>query len=142
MAIAESLSRRDVLAGAGAGAVVLALAACSSDGAPSPAPTTGTELPDGTDLTAVSDVPVGGAVLVTVDEAPVLVTQPEAGEVLAFSAVCTHQQCTVNPGDGELLCPCHQSRYDLATGEVLGGPAPLPLPGIPVVVADGRVVTA
>jgi Rieske Fe-S protein len=144
MAAFPSPSRRQVLVGAGAGAGLAVLAACSSDGAvPGVSPTpTGPVVPPGTELTATSAVPVGGAVGVTVGDAPVLVTQPQEGVFFAFSAVCTHQGCTVNPGEGELLCPCHQSRYDLRTAQVLGGPAPEPLPEISVRVEDGTVVSA
>jgi Rieske Fe-S protein len=137
----DSLTRRDLLAGAGTGAA-LVLSACSPGGPSSTSPTSAALIPPGTELAEAAAVPVGGALSVTVNDAPVLVTRPEEGEVHAFSAVCTHQGCTVNPGDGELLCPCHQSRYDLATGEVLGGPAPDPLPRIEVLLEDGRVLTA
>ena len=142
MAAVPCPSRREILVGAGAGAGLLVLAACSDDGAaPGRAPTaTGPIVPPGTELTPTSAVPVGGAVNVTVGDAPVLVAQPEEGTFVAFSAVCTHEGCTVNPGEGELLCPCHQSRYDLSTAEVLGGPAPAPLPEIPVQVDNGTVV--
>uniref|UniRef100_UPI000848ECD3 Rieske (2Fe-2S) protein n=1 Tax=Cellulosimicrobium cellulans TaxID=1710 RepID=UPI000848ECD3 len=93
-------------------------------------------------LARTDDVPVGGAVGVTVDGAQLLVTQPQEGTFAAFSAVCTHQACTVAPGDGELVCPCHASRYDLATGAVLGGPAPSPLAEVPVTVDAGQVTSA
>lgn len=53
-----------------------------------------------------SDIEVGGSVIATTAEIPegggtvfgeekVVVTQPEAGEFKAFSAICTHQSCTV-----------------------------------------------
>ena len=43
---------------------------------------------------------------------------------LAFSKLCTHQQCTVtyNHSEGELPCPCHGSVFS-TTGAVLEGPA-------------------
>jgi Rieske Fe-S protein len=86
-------------------------------------------------------VPVGGAVSATdQDGGPVIVAQPEAGTVVAFSAICTHKGCTVAPEDGILKCPCHGSTYDLATGDNTGGPAPEPLPEIAVSVKDGSVV--
>ncbi|MCZ2263535.1 ubiquinol-cytochrome c reductase iron-sulfur subunit [Isoptericola sp. QY 916] len=69
-------------------------------------------------------------------------TQPTQGEVHAFSAICTHAGCTVAPGEGELLCPCHQSRYALTDAAVLGGPAPEPLPAIQVEVSGEDVVLA
>ncbi|WP_426311594.1 Rieske (2Fe-2S) protein [Cellulosimicrobium sp. E-16] len=144
-------TRRVVLAGSGAGAALALLAACG--GGPAGTQDDGTtggggsggDGPDvgpGQALASVDDVPVGGALAVTVDGAPLLVTQPEEGTFAAFSAICTHQGCTVAPGDGELLCPCHASRYDLATGAVLGGPAPSPLPEVPVTVDGGEVTSA
>jgi Rieske Fe-S protein len=48
--------------------------------------------------------------------------------------------CTVAPAGAELDCPCHGSRYNALTGAVLQGPAPRPLPGVPVHVADGNVI--
>ncbi|MEK8224900.1 Rieske (2Fe-2S) protein [Oerskovia sp. M15] len=56
--------------------------------------------------------------------------------------MCTHQGCIVAPGDGELACPCHGSRFDLTSGDVLAGPAPSPLPRVSVTVSDGAVTTA
>ena len=142
-----ALSRRGLLAGAGAGVAVLTVAACGSDtdssNAGSPpksagAPNTGGS---GGSLTAVSDVPVGGAVSAKDSSgAPVIVSQPTKGDVVAFSAICTHKGCTVAPQGDQLVCPCHGSTYDLATGDNTGGPAPKPLAKIPVKVEGGKVV--
>jgi Rieske Fe-S protein len=145
MASIHPLPRRTVLAGAGAGAGLVLIAACSS-GSPGPDGTGGTgggaTLPSGEALTPLADVPVGGAVVVTVGGVPVVVAQPTAGEVRAFSATCTHQGCTVAADGAQLACPCHGSRYEAATGAVVTGPAPRPLPEIPVSVEGDRVVTA
>ena len=49
-----------------------------------------------------------------------------------FSNKCTHAGCRINrETDGQLICPCHGSKYDAATGKVLQGPAGLSLPQIP-----------
>ncbi|OLT50550.1 Rieske (2Fe-2S) protein [Cellulosimicrobium sp. CUA-896] len=143
-------TRRAVLAGSGAGAALAVLAACG--GSPPSGTATGGATGSGSAgdgavaagevLARADDVPVGGAVGVTVDGSQLLVTQPEEGTFAAFSAVCTHQGCTVAPGEGELVCPCHASRYDLATGAVLTGPAPSPLPEVAVTVESGQVVSA
>lgn len=86
-----------------------------------------------------AQVPVGGGVVLA--EPPVVVTQPTAGEFHAFSAICTHQGCPVSRVErGGILCPCHSSFFDPATGGVLGGPAPEPLPELQVTVEGGTVV--
>jgi nitrite reductase/ring-hydroxylating ferredoxin subunit len=49
--------------------------------------------------------------------------QPSTGKVVAFTAICTHQGCTVNPDGAVLRCPCHASTYDAFTGKNTSGPA-------------------
>ncbi|MDA4124762.1 MAG: Rieske (2Fe-2S) protein [Thaumarchaeota archaeon] len=51
------------------------------------------------------------------------------GQWKGFSATCTHQPCTVQYGGGSAIqCPCHGATFDPSNGNVLGGPAPSPLP--------------
>ena len=51
-----------------------------------------------------------------------------------YSNKCTHAGCRINQEiDGQLLCPCHGSKFDAATGRVLQGPAGLPLSAIPFI---------
>ena len=58
------------------------------------------------DAIAKADIPVGGGKVF--DALKVVVTQPTAGDYKAFSAVCTHQGCTVNGvSNGVITCPCH-----------------------------------
>ncbi|WP_024286072.1 Rieske (2Fe-2S) protein [Cellulomonas sp. KRMCY2] len=139
------LGRRHFLvAGAGvAGACVLV--ACSP-GAGSPEPTGGTggsQATPGGPLVALADVPVGGAVSAKTGAGDdIVIAQPQEGTVVAFSAICTHQGCVVAPDGAELVCPCHGSVYEAATGANVSGPAPLPLPAFAVEVKDGQVVEA
>lgn len=158
------LPRRQVLAAGAMSAVgLVALAGCGSGGknadknsaghsSPSDrepsSPTTqesaseSASPPIGTaSLVKLADIPVGSAVAAKgVDGRPLIVAQPSAGKVVAFSAICTHRGCTVAPAGKELLCPCHDSVYDAATGKNLGGPAPRPLSPVPVHVAGGEVL--
>lgn len=54
------------------------------------------------------------------------------GRLKVFSNRCTHAGCRINrESDGQLICPCHGSKYDAATGKVIQGPAGLSLPQIP-----------
>jgi len=74
------------------------------------------------------------------------VEKPRAAEgIMAFSAVCTHAQCTVTnwkPDEQVLECLCHGSEYDpRQAGKVVLGPAPRDLPALPVKIRDGQLVT-
>lgn len=118
---------------------------------------------DGTPVRAL-DVPEGGlvtvfpetargaadaqAVLVRVD--PSLLRLPGGREnwapsgLLAYSKVCTHAGCPVGlyqADSHQLLCPCHQSSFDVLRGAVpVSGPAAWPLPQLPLVVGDDGVL--
>jgi cytochrome b6-f complex iron-sulfur subunit len=94
-------------------------------------------------LAKLSDVKVGTAVSAKgADGKPIIVAQPTAGTVVAFTAICTHQGCTVAPAAGlQLKCPCHGSTFDAATGKNTGGPAPSPLAAVPVKL-DGDSIVA
>jgi Rieske Fe-S protein len=136
-------TRRSVLV-AGAGVVgVAALAACGGKSGSRASAATGApaSAADGS-LARLSDIPLGGAISATSAGGPILISQPTAGTVKAFSAICTHMGCTVAPAKGELDCPCHGSRYDLSTGAVLGGPAPKALTAVAVKVVNGEVMPA
>ncbi|MFI6818154.1 Rieske (2Fe-2S) protein [Nonomuraea sp. NPDC050328] len=78
-------------------------------------------------LASAGDIPEGGGKIFK--DAKVVVTQPTAGEFKCFSAVCTHQGCTVGSvSGGTINCPCHGSKFDIADGSVANGPASEPLP--------------
>ncbi|MFY1682843.1 Rieske (2Fe-2S) protein [Micromonospora sp. WMMD730] len=78
-------------------------------------------------LAAVADIPVGGGKIFKAEG--VVVTQPAAGTIKAFSATCTHQGCTVTSvKDGTIVCGCHNSVFGIADGAVRSGPAGSPLP--------------
>ena len=137
---APGLSRRAVVAGAGGVAAVGLLTACGGSVATAPAPTaapeqapapsaapSGAASSSGTALTSTSDVPVGGGTVFA--DKNVVVTQPTAGDFKAFSATCTHQGCKVKSvTDGNIVCPCHGSKFAIADGSVTNGPAKSPLP--------------
>jgi Rieske Fe-S protein len=65
----------------------------------------------------------------------------ENGELVAYSAICTHQACVVAYKDGKLACPCHGSVFDPSKGAaVLNGPANRPLPEVPIRAEGGGIV--
>lgn len=136
------LTRRQALTGAAAGVTLPALAACGEQ-ATSPDEgadaSSGASTPAGGALVAVADVPVGGGVILT--EENLVVTQPTEGEFKGYSASCPHQGCAVTRiEEGEIICPCHFSRFAIADGAVLEGPATEGLQEAPIAV-DGDTVT-
>ena len=89
-------------------------------------------------LARLDQVPTGGGIVV--GKEAVVLTRTASGDVHAFSAVCTHQGCTVDRvAAGTIDCPCHGSRFDVDTGAVRTGPATRPLPPVPVQVKDGGI---
>lgn len=95
--------------------------------------------PPGHAIGPASAVPIGSAAAFNDPRTgdPSLVIQPQAGNFLAFDAICPHQGCTVQyfPSQRRFICPCHQSEFDASTGKVLSGPAPNGL--TPITVAQG-----
>lgn len=69
-----------------------------------------------------------------------------AGDIVAYSAICTHNGCEVDEPLGEsqtIYCSCHQSTFDpRESGAVIGGPAPRRLPALPLRLVDGRLAVA
>jgi Rieske Fe-S protein len=69
-----------------------------------------------------------------------------ADGVVAYSALCTHENCPVSMWKEEeklLFCSCHGSEYDPRnSAAVVGGPAPRRLAALPVKLVDGIVTVA
>jgi Rieske Fe-S protein len=92
-------------------------------------------------LARASEVGPGSAVKFEDSGSPAVLVHLEGGDFVAYSAICTHQRCTVAYKSGQLACPCHGSIFDPANGaQVVNGPAQRPLPEIPVEVRGGEVV--
>jgi Rieske Fe-S protein len=89
----------------------------------------------------VKEFPPGSGRVVRFGSRPAMVVHLPGGEFRAFSAVCTHLQCTVQyRTDLELIwCACHNGRFDLA-GRNVGGPPPRPLDPLEVAVRGDDVV--
>jgi Rieske Fe-S protein len=148
-----ALSRRRALTGAAVGGLSLPLlAACgggsngtagAQQGGPSTGPSGGAGQPGGsasshgssgaTLLTAASAVPVGGGVILGLQN--VVVTQPTKGQFEGFSATCTHMGCILaSVSGGTINCGCHGSQFSITDGSNVTGPlgspagsvAPLP----------------
>lgn len=72
---------------------------------------------------------------------PGLLIRKLDGTLKAYSAVCTHFDCTVqyNKSEGVIWCACHNGKYDL-NGKVLSGPPPRPLKEYDVAAEENRVI--
>ena len=78
---------------------------------------------------------------VVVRGAPVLLAR-RGGRHYAIEDTCGHLGCSLADGDLEsdsVRCPCHGSRFALADGRVLDGPATLPQPAYEARVRDGQI---
>ena len=72
---------------------------------------------------------------------PAMLIDTAEGQFLAFSAVCTHLNCTVQYQEArrEIWCACHNGTYDLE-GRVVSGPPPKPLEEMAVKIRGDEVV--
>lgn len=66
------------------------------------------------------------------------------GRLYAFDDLCTcaDRACPLSGGQltgATLMCQCHGSRFDVATGAVINGPATEPLNGYPVQEVNGDI---
>ena len=95
------------------------------------------------------DSPDAQTLIVRVD--PEQLQLPEGREswapdgVVGYSKICTHAGCPVGlyrAESHELLCPCHQSTFDVLKGATpVFGPADRPLPQLPIEIdAEGYLV--
>lgn len=128
--VSAGTSRRAVVVGTvGGGAVLLTGCGGGEDGSSGGG--------EGEVRVPVADVPEGGGVIVD----RVVVTQPTSGEYKAFDASCPHQGCAVNDVTEEsIVCPCHGSTFDPASGEVTAGPAESGLPARTATVEGSEIV--
>lgn len=146
----KPLSRRKVVASLGAVSVAGLIGACSTtdetqvvesptSDAPSPSPSeTASNEQTATGLIAVSEVPVGGAVILS--EEKIVISQPTPGEINAFSTTCTHQGCPVSQiTESGIVCACHNSVFSTLDGSVISGPATKPLDSIQVTISEDQI---
>lgn len=74
---------------------------------------------------------------------PAILVRTPAGELRAFSAVCTHLACIVQyrPDLERIWCACHNGQYDLQ-GKNIAGPPPRPLEAFGVNVRGREIVVS
>lgn len=91
----------------------------------------------------VSDWKINSARIVRFGSRPVLLIRAGESDWRAFSAICTHLNCTVQyqQEQRQIWCACHNGFYDL-NGRVVAGPPPRPLEEFAVRVRGEELVVA
>jgi thiosulfate dehydrogenase [quinone] large subunit len=101
--------------------------ATPSEGPATTSAPSGAGVPGGTKVGPAADVPVGGSASFQDPSSgdPAIVIQARTGDFAAFDAVCPHAGCTVGYSSARkvIVCPCHGSLFNAATGAVEQGPA-------------------
>ncbi len=74
---------------------------------------------------------------------PGILIRTPGGDLRAFSAVCTHLECTVQYRDdlSHIWCACHNGHYDLQ-GRNIAGPPPAPLEAYDVFEREDGIVVS
>ena len=91
---------------------------------------------------AESDIELGGAVRVVIDDVAIALVRDSAGTVHAIGDTCTHGDISLAEGfveDDTLECWAHGSKFSLLTGKPTTLPAYEPVPVYPVTIVDGEV---
>ena len=141
-----SLERRSVLRVGITGALAVAFAGVGKIFAgASPSTTNSAASSAGTKIVKLASIKVGANYkFVAANGAPAVLFRTKTG-VFAYSAICTHQGCTVTYSSSSktLKCPCHGAEYDpYKSATVVTGPAQSPLAKIKVSVKGAWVIQA
>jgi Rieske Fe-S protein len=114
--------------------ITIAGAAAAGAGALSVVGCSGSKNDPAVVIAHADEIPVGGSKVFAypANDKPCYLIRPAADTYLAFSRLCTHNQCPVfyNAGDNQFDCPCHGGVFSATDGRVLDGPPPKPLPQI------------
>jgi nitrite reductase (NADH) small subunit len=93
----------------------------------------------------LSAIPVGEGRTFAIGGKQIAIFYTRSGEIFAVQAHCPHRGGPLADGligERTVVCPLHASKFDLASGEALGGPAgDCPIRTYPVRVDEqGRIV--
>lgn len=88
-----------------------------------------------------NEIAYGMAREYTIDSSPIVVINRRGKGYIALSRVCTHLGClvTYSREEDRLICPCHAAIFT-SDGNVISGPAPLPLKSFPLTVEGDLII--
>lgn len=102
-------------------------------------------LPRDTAVTAakLTELSLNSAKIFPFGTKPAILVRTPNDELKAFSAVCTHLNCTVqyDAKSSIILCACHNGRYGL-DGRVISGPPPRPLEEFKVAIKKDEIIVS
>ena len=140
-----SIERRSVLRVGITGALAVAFAGAGKFFAKAAPATSTVAAGKGTKIIKLASLKVGAAHnFVASNGAPSILFRTKTG-VFAYSAICTHQGCTVkySTSSKTMVCPCHEAEFDPnKSGQVVTGPAVNPLGKVKVAVSGAWVIEA
>jgi len=92
---------------------------------------------------AADEVPSNTGRIFKFGTRPGIILKTPGGELRAFSARCTHLDCTVQYREDleHIWCACHNGHFDL-NGKNIAGPPPEPLQAFDVNVRGGQIVVS
>ena len=87
-----------------------------------------------------SEIESNSSKMFKISNKPGILIKTKEGELKAFSATCTHLDCTVqfNKDENLIWCACHNGKYDL-NGTNISGPPPKPLTPFKIVVQKDEI---
>lgn len=140
-----NLDRRGVLRGAAVAAGAVLASVAGNTLAKGDVPMNAAAKKSGKKIVKLASLKVGKTKnFIAANGAPAVLFRTKNG-VFAYSAICTHQGCTVDysPQYKALLCPCHGAMYDpFSNAKVLSGPTNRPLDKVKVSVSGNWIVQA
>jgi thiosulfate dehydrogenase [quinone] large subunit len=100
----------------------------------------------GNQIIKVAELPVGKTFnfVHSAQGVPAILFRTKTG-VFAYSAICTHQGCSVayKSSTKKLICPCHAAQFDpFANAKVVSGPAERALDKVNVKISGNWIVEA
>jgi thiosulfate dehydrogenase [quinone] large subunit len=140
-----SLERRSVLRVGITGALAVAFSGAGKFFAKAAPATSNVAASKGTKIIKLASLKVGANHnFVASNGAPAILFRTKSG-VFAYSAICTHQGCTVSYSSSSktLKCPCHGAEFDPnKSAKVVTGPAQTPLGKVKVAVSGAWIIEA